>query len=261
MHNINISSKNIRTDLILEQNNLIKIKSYEENYKDIKVVESKDDEYNYTTIYFKDITDRDNYNNVEKILIEKLKKYIKPTRNDIILVIGLGNDKSTPDSLGPKTVNNILVTRYLFLLGEVEDGYSNVCTFIPNVMGNTGIETSNIITNLVNETNASKIIIIDALKTNSLKRLTKTIQLTNSGIKPGSGIGNSRKEISKKTTNREVISIGIPTVINMKSTIDESEELIVTPTNIDFLIEKLSILLGNSINKTLHKNYYRQNNN
>ena len=261
MHTINLSDKNIRTDLILEQNNTLKYNSKEEIYNDIKVIESSDEEYNYTTIYFKDITDKDNFKSVEKVLIDKLHKYLKLKEEDTILVIGLGNDKSTPDSLGPKTINNILVTRYLFLLGEVEKGYSNVCTFIPNVMGNTGIETSNIITSIINETNASKVVIIDSLKTNSIKRLNKTIQITNSGIKPGSGIGNTRKEISKKTTNKEIIAIGVPTVINMKSTIEEKEELIVTPTNIDYLIDKLSLLLGNSLNKTLHKNFIRQNNN
>ena len=130
-------------------------------------------------------------------------------------------------------------------------------------MGNTGIETSKIIKSLIKEIKATKVIIVDSLKTNNMNRLGKTIQITDQGIFPGSGIYNNIKEISKKTVGCDVIAIGIPTVLDIKSLvseIDENENYIVTPTNIDFLILKLSLLLSNGLNISLHKNFIRQNN-
>ena len=256
MHKINISNNNIYTDMIFEKEN-IKIKSKIINKtNNLKVLESS----NCTTIFFNDITDKNNYNLVLNTFIKELKKYLKIKKEDIVLVIGLGNNKSTPDSLGPKVIDNILVTRYLYLLGEVEEGYSNVSSFIPNVMGNTGIESIKIIKNIIKEIKATKVIIIDSLKTNNIERLTKTIQITNKGISPGSGINNNRKEINKKNMNTEIIAIGVPTVVDIRNILNIND-FIVTPTNIDFIIEKLSFLISNGINISLHKNIRQNNNN
>lgn len=262
MHNIKINDNLIRTDLLLEQKKG-KIKTNESYYKGIKTVTTKDNSFNYTTIFFDDITDYSSSINLEKVFSNELCKYLKLSDDDIIIIIGLGNEKSTPDSLGPLTIDKIFPTRYLFELGDVEEGYTNVSIYKPDVIGNTGIESSSIIKSLIDEVNPTKIIIIDSLKANNIERLTKTIQITDSGINPGSGINNSRGEISKKTLNKEVIAIGIPTVVDIKSLIDENmeESFIVTPTNIDFIIEKLSTLLAKSLNKNLHKNYNRQINN
>ena len=254
MHTVNLEDKNIRTDLLLEQNNSEKIIKKEEIINGIKVINSKENSNLYTTIYYKDITDKDNFKKIEYILIKELKKYLSPTRNNPILIIGLGNRNSTPDSLGPKVVDNVLVTRYLFLLGDVEEGFSNTCTFIPNVTGNTGIETADIIKDLIEDIKPLQVLIIDSLKTNTKERLNKTIQITNSGIHPGSGIGNTRKEISSKNMNTKIIAIGIPTVMQI------DDNLIVCTSDIDFTIEKLSLLISNSVNKLLHENYIRQNN-
>ena len=263
MHKINMSNINIHTDLITEQKISKKIEKQTKEINKIKVTNISNKLDQYTIINFKDITDKNNFKNVQNIFVEELKQYIKLKKEDTILIIGLGNQKSTPDSLGPYVVDNILVTRYLFLLGEVEEGYSNVCTFIPNVMGNTGIETANIVKSIIQETKATKVIIIDSLKTTNLNRLNKTIQITNKGISPGSGIYNNRQEISKKTMNIDVIAIGVPTVVELNNLLEKQykEKLIVTPTNIDFIIEKLAILIGNGINISLHKNFIRQNNN
>lgn len=259
MHRINLDNNLIRTDLLLEQKpskkNLKK-----ETYKDIKIVTTTSNNHDYTTIYFDDITDSNSYYNLEKVFINELSKYIKLKKNDTFLVIGLGNSKSTPDSLGPLTIDKIIPTKYLFDLGEVEEGYSNVSIYKPDVIGNTGIESITIINSIINEVKPTKVIIIDSLKASNIERLTKTIQITNSGINPGSGINNSRGEISKKTINREVIAIGIPTVVDIKSLVKDSskESFIVTPTNIDFVIERLSLLISKSVNTNLHKNYNRQ---
>ena len=123
-------------------------------------------------------------------------------------------------------------------------------------MGNTGIESIAIIKSIVKDINPTKIIIIDSLKASNKERLIKTIQITNSGINPGSGINNSRGEISKKTIGCDVVAIGIPTVVDMSTNVKEN--FIVTPTNIDFVIERLSSLIASSLNKSLHKNYNRQ---
>jgi len=249
MHTINLNQKNIRTDMLTDND-------YHQNkpIKNIKVINSYENNNRYTTIYFTDITDINNLLKVEKTLINQLKKYIHQTRNKPILIIGLGNRKSTPDSLGPKVIDNILPTRHLFLLGDVEEGYSNVCTFIPNVTGNTGIETANIIKNIIMDVKPSQVLIIDSLKTNIKDKLNKTIQITDSGIHPGSGIGNTRKEISKNNMNVDVIAIGIPTVVQI------DDNLIVCTADIDYIIDKLSFLISNSVNKILHENYIRQNN-
>lgn len=259
MHRVKIDDNLIRTDLLLEKNP--KIKEVErKNYKDIKVVTSKSNNNLYTTIFFNDITDTISYYNLEKVLVEELSKYIKLKKDDRFLVVGLGNAKSTPDSLGPLTIDKVLPTKYLFDLGDVEEGYSNVSIYKPDVIGNTGIESITIIKSIIKEINPTKVIIIDSLKASNIDRLTKTIQITNSGINPGSGINNNRGEISEKTINREVIAIGIPTVVDIKSLIKDNsnESFIVTPTNIDFVIERLSMLISNSVNINLHKNYNRQ---
>ena len=254
MHEIKINRNNLDTDLIVEKKELKnkgKITKYSNNIKVEKVVFNSN---NYTTIYFKDITDKDNYKEVQKVFINNLKKYLKLKKDDKLLVVGLGNNKSTPDSLGPSTVENILVTSYLFDLGDVDSNYSNVSKFSPNVKANTGIETSNIIKSIIKNNNFTKIIVIDALKTNDFNRLVKTIQISDYGISPGSGIGNNRLEISTHTMNLPIISIGVPTVI------DINNNMIMTPTSIDYQIDKLSSLIGNGINISLHKNFIRHNN-
>lgn len=268
MHTINTSTLNLRTDLVIDQEENIKKKEEHHKYKDIEVTKTTIDDDVFTTISFLDITDKENFKKVQDIFVKELSSYLTLKENDTILVIGLGNSASTPDSLGPKTLENILVTRHLFLLGDVEKGYSNVCKFKPSVTGDTGIETISILKSVIKESNATKVIIIDSLKASKVGRLNKIIQITNSGIHPGSGINNNRGEVSKKTMNAEVIAIGVPTVVDVKTIIEDllkekvslKENLIVTPTNIDFTIEKLGLLIGNGINITLHKDFKRQNN-
>ena len=263
MHEIDLNKKDLRTDLILEKQ-YKNLESKTTKYKDIEIITTKYKNNNYTTIYFNDATDKDNYLNLEKVLIKELKKYINIKENDTILVVGLGNSKSTPDALGPSTIDDILVTRHLKLLNVLDKDYSVVSTFKPSVMGTTGIESIDLIKNIIKDIKATKVIAIDALKASKIERLVKTIQITDSGIHPGSGINNNRGEISKNTMETDVISIGIPTVVDIKTILESileeeielDENLILTPTVIDYQIEKLSKLLSISINKTLHKKLY-----
>ena len=263
MHEIDLNKKDLRTDLILEKQ-YKNLESKTTKYKDIEIITTKYKNNNYTTIYFNDATDKDNYLNLEKVLIKELKKYINIKENDTILVVGLGNSKSTPDALGPSTIDDILVTRHLKLLNVLDKDYSVVSTFKQSVMGTTGIESIDLIKNIIKDIKATKVIAIDALKASKIERLVKTIQITDSGIHPGSGINNNRGEISKNTMETDVISIGIPTVVDIKTILESilkeeielDENLILTPTDIDYQIEKLSKLLSISINKTLHKKLY-----
>ncbi|GEL78336.1 GPR endopeptidase [Tenuibacillus multivorans] len=132
------------------------------------------------------------------------------------LIVGLGNGYVTPDALGPNTVNKVYVTSHLFklqpeMLGE---GDRSVSAFTPGVMGLTGMETSDIIFGVVQKTNPDFMVVIDALAARSIDRVNTTLQLSDTGINPGSGIGNDRKEVSQETLNIPVFSLGIPTVVD-----------------------------------------------
>lgn len=334
MHTIDLSKYSIHTDLIIENKTKDDYVTQKEIVDDITIERTSDKKKknHYTTISFEDITDKDNFKKVERIFIKELKKYITALNlkeDDNVLIIGLGNSNSTPDSLGPKTISQILVTRHLFSLGNVEAGYQKTAAISPEVTATTGIETSELIVNLVQNTQTKLVIAVDALASSTLSRVNKTIQITNTGIHPGSGVGNNRQELSEKTLSIPVIAIGIPTIVdavtivadtfnymqkqfsykinnyNNKAlklvpitsqdysdqendltedtkkeilgevgTLSEEEfkqliyevlsplnyNLMVTPTEIDFLIEKLGLLIGNGINKTLHKCFNPTNN-
>lgn len=179
----------------------------------------------YQTISFDDITDKDNQKAIEEVLISVLKEFLeekKINKSSSCLVIGLGNKDSTPDSLGPLVVNDILVTKYLFNLGEVEEGYRDVSSFIPGVTGTTGIETKKVIDALIKATNPDFIIVIDALASSSMSRVNKTIQLTDTGIHPGSGVGNNREELSEESLKIPVIAIGVPTIVDAVTIVSDT---------------------------------------
>lgn len=221
---IDLSKYEIRTDLAIDllDKKIKGVKYKTTKSKNIKVTEVNLDEINdlnkkkgkYITLEFEDITDSDNLSDVVKVLTRELKKMIKIDKDSFGLVIGLGNSKSTPDSLGPLTIDNLIVTNHIYLLDELSDNYSRIAAFTPGVMGETGIEASDIISSVVDKIHPSYLIVIDSLASNSIERLNKTIQITDTGIHPGSGIGNKRKEISSDILNIPVIAIGVPTVVD-----------------------------------------------
>lgn len=132
------------------------------------------------------------------------------------LVVGLGNWNVTPDALGPLVCENLLITRHLFQLQpeNVEEGFRPVSSIAPGVMGLTGIETSDIIFGIVEKTKPDFVIAIDALASRSIERVNSTIQISDTGIHPGSGVGNKRKELSQETLGVPCIAIGCPTVVD-----------------------------------------------
>nr|WP_206529472.1 GPR endopeptidase [Brevibacillus sp. SYP-B805] len=140
------------------------------------------------------------------------------------LVVGLGNWNVTPDALGPMVVENLLVTRHLFTLApeSVEDGYREVSALSPGVLGITGIETSEIVFGVVEKSRPDFVIAVDALASRALHRVNTTIQISDTGIHPGSGVGNKRKAIDRHTLGIPVIAIGVPTVVFASTIVNDA---------------------------------------
>ena len=233
-HEIDLSKYKIRTDLAIEEITE-DYKRETKQYDEIKVEKIYIDEQiskkinkkigNYITIEFKDITDTENKEKVKNIFkkeIKELLKEIKIKDKDLCLIIGLGNRMSTPDSLGPKTIDNLIITNHLYELGFLGEEYRRVAAITPGVMGETGIETSDIIKSISEKIKPDFVIVIDALASSSIERVNKTIQITDTGIHPGSGIGNSRKEISKEILNVPVIAIGVPTTVDAVTIVSDT---------------------------------------
>ena len=172
-------------------------------------------------------------------------------------MVGLGNDKSTPDSLGPRVIDNIIVTRHMDVLGINSNRV--VSAIKPGVTGETGIETKDIIKGIIDKIKPDFVVVIDSLKSSTIKRLTKTIQITDTGIHPGSGVNNKRDALDKKSLGIPVIAVGIPTVCDLSTIVNEFSKsnkkipnMIVTLKEIDFVIDKLSDLLSICINEVIH---------
>ena len=149
------------------------------------------------------------------------------------LVVGLGNEHITPDALGPRVLDNVIVTRHLYEIAsnELADDYRKVSALAPGVMGLTGIETFDIIESVVKKTKPDFLIVVDALAARAVNRVNKMIQMTDTGIAPGSGVGNKRRKIDANALGIPVIAIGIPTVVDAVS---------VTHDTIDLLLKHLS---------------------
>ena len=228
-----------------------------------------------------------------EILANELKTIVAKHVNSQgeILVVGLGNSYVTPDSLGPKVTNEIEVTRHIinYLPQYVEEGTRMVSAIAPGVLGTTGIETAEILKGIVDNIHPKLVIVIDALASRSIERISSTVQLSDTGIVPGAGVGNTRNEISQKTLGIPVVAIGIPTVVetavlvndcldlfitklqeeaksndylNQLKQEDNYEEikealvpkdynLIVTPKEIDVLIENMTQVVATGINRAM----------
>ncbi|MBP3920062.1 MAG: GPR endopeptidase [Bacilli bacterium] len=232
-HEIDLGKYQLRTDLAIELVNDDSLKT--EVIDGVKVTSiyiDKDKSMiinkkvgNYITIEFDDITDYDNRECVKRVFVSELGKLIDIlgiNDKDTCLVVGLGNVNSTPDSLGPMSVSNLIITNHLYELGELGSNYRRVSSLVPGVMAETGIETSDIIKSVVFSVKPNFVIVIDALASSSIERVNKTIQITDTGIHPGSGIGNSRKEISSDVLGVPVIAIGVPTTVDAVSIVSDT---------------------------------------
>ncbi len=196
------------------------------------------------------------------VLKEELLNILKTISYKTILIVGLGNRNITSDALGPQVISKVMVTRHLkeYMPEHIDDDIMPVSAISPGVLGITGIETNDIISAVCKKVNPDLVFVIDALASSSPKRIATTIQITDTGINPGSGVGNNRKEISKNSLGIPVIAIGVPTVVDLVSVVSPSDknnfekDFFVTPKEIDRLIENLSKIIANGINLSLHNN-------
>ena len=208
-----------------------------------------------------------------EVLSGELRKLLP--KYGTVLVAGLGNDKITPDALGPKCINYVLASRHIDkeLAGKIGlEGLRSVAAIVPGVLGKTGIETSEIIEGTVKKIKPSAVIAVDSLASRRLERLGSTVQLSDSGISPGSGIGNRRTAIDQGSLGVPVIAIGVPTVVDAatmamdilensgsldeqaKKKIYDSDQgkMMVTPKEIDLVIERAAKFIAMGINLALH---------
>lgn len=338
-HEVDLKNYQVRTDLAIEavaqQKDKTGVVTDTRTVNGITITKVQVDKENgtkigkkagmYITIEFQDVTDHENQAMVTKVFQQELIGLLKSCRiseEASCFVIGLGNKRSTPDALGPMVADHIVVTNHLYLYEDLEEGFRRCFAMAPGVMGETGIETSDLISSVVQKIKPDFMIVVDALASQSVERVNKTIQMTDTGIHPGSGVGNKRKEISFQNIGIPVIAIGIPTVVDAVSIVSDTIEymqkhyaytkktmnepfhklvlpnqapnylhknvkiekadqsfllgalgsltekerrqlilevlspigynLMVTPKEVDFLMEKLSIVVSEGINQTLH---------
>ena len=176
-----------------------------------------------------------------------LRKMLGKER-DSILVVGLGNREVTPDALGPNVVNNLHITRHMIkeygrLPSDVEKT-GEISAIVPGVMGQTGMETLEIIKGVVQETHPKVVIAVDALAARSTRRLNRTIQITDTGINPGSGVGNHRNAINEETVGVPVIAVGVPTVVDAATIVNDTMEELIEQMDHSENMQRLGGTLG-----------------
>ena len=241
-------------------------------------------------------TDQDLKDQVSQLLAKEIKGIGINDENTKTLIVGLGNWNVTPDALGPKVVDRVLVTRQFFVAynKDRDETVANVSAIAPGVMGITGIETGEIVKGIVEKTKPDLVIAIDSLASRRMDRVSTTIQLTDTGITPGSGIGNKRIGLNEEYLGVPVLAIGVPTVVDAATMVNDTMDLIigsmkevaqvgsqfyssleqissedkyalirevlepympnvvVTPKEIDLIIDDLSIIIANGLNMALH---------
>lgn len=200
------------------------------------------------------VTDTDIFDGRLNKLADILRSLL-PADCSAVLVAGVGNLDITADALGPISANYVLATRHI-KDNKLFSDFSNVASIQTGVLGDTGIESAELVKGVVNQIQPSCVIAVDALAASSTDRLGTTVQLSNTGIAPGSGVGNHRYEISSATLGVPVVSIGIPTVVSTSviSGVSGDARMFVTPREIDRVIDQGSKLIGMTINVCLHSN-------
>lgn len=191
--------------------------------------------------------DEDYHREISRELAAHLQRIIRDEESPV-LVVGLGNREVTPDALGPDVVNNLHITRHMIReYGRVSEDLRQtrqISAIVPGVMGQTGMETLEIIKGVVEETHPSVVIAIDALAARSTKRLSRTIQITDTGINPGSGVGNHRNAINEETLGVPVIAVGVPTVVDAATIVNDTMEELVEEMDRSDHMQKLGGTLG-----------------
>lgn len=280
----------LRTDLAVEAREIagdnisgVEYKTYNENGLSISRLEVKNKKARlslnkeigtYITIELPSLTDNFNETDRRLVTISNEIRRLLPV-NGLVLVVGLGNIEITPDSLGPKTSSKVLATRHIS--GEVAratglDKLRPVAVLQPGVTGQTGIETGEYILSIVKRIKPTAVIAIDALASRRAERLGCTLQISDTGIAPGAGVGNHRTKITNETIGVPVIAIGVPTVVDVKTLANDithgsisneingiinpnGRDMIVIPREIDLLTERASRLIAFALNSALQDKF------
>lgn len=205
---------------------------------------------------------------------KEIQEFLLRDVSDTILVVGLGNREVTADALGPKVLDSLRITRHLVKLygrqAVTEGGGRQICCVEPGVMARTGMETLEIVGGVVDRINPGQVIVVDALAARKVSRLDRTIQITDTGIRPGSGVGNHRSELTRSTLGVPVIAVGIPTVVDAATIVADALEgngyrelwkpkhagtelcsMYMTGKNVDEVIGRVSRVLADGINSAL----------
>lgn len=243
----------------------------------------------YITIETKDI----GMEGIKEITCEQLKKLLRDNKEEKIMVVGLGNREITPDALGPKVIDRLFVTRHLIQEFGKEfqqrNHFLEMCALAPGVMAQTGMESREILEGIIKNVKPDVIVVIDALAARNVGRVNRTIQITDTGICPGAGVGNNRKALNKETLGVEVIAIGVPTVVDAETIVEDRVEeslfqagfsdeeiqaflkeipfrkeqnMFVTTKDVDEEINKMSEIISEAINRLccVPVNYTRERN-
>ena len=225
----------------------------------------------YLTLEAPDMTvpDEGSHREVSEVLAEQLRALMKENMESV-LVVGLGNREVTPDALGPEVIGNLYITRHILReYGEYafpDKKVAAISGIVPGVMAQTGMETVEIIKGIISETSPQLVIAIDALAARSVKRLGRTIQIADTGINPGSGVGNHRKGLNEETLGVPVVAIGVPLVVDAATIVyDVCQDvdkipngivgMFVTPKNIDEMVKSLSYTISEALNMTFELNF------
>ncbi len=215
------------------------------------------------------VPDEGSHREVSEVLAEQLRALVKENIESV-LVVGLGNREVTPDALGPEVIGNLYITRHILReYGEYafpDKKVAAISGIVPGVMAQTGMETLEIIKGIINETSPQLVIAIDALAARSVKRLGRTIQIADTGINPGSGVGNHRKGLNKETLGVPVVAIGVPLVVDAATIVYDACQdadkipngivgMFVTPKNIDEMVKSLSYTISEALNMTFELNF------
>ena len=293
-------SRRIRTDLALETTERFAEENAE--IRGVEVHEEYDEEKDVRTTVVKIVTengaksmgrpqgtyitieapelstpDEDYHREISEELSTHLRKLIDLKKEKSVLVVGLGNAAITADALGPQVVDNLLMTRHIIkeygLRGIKHEKMHRISGIAPGVMAQTGMETAEIVQGIVSETKPDVVVAIDALAARSVRRLSRTIQITDTGIHPGSGVGNHRNGLTEENLQVKVIGIGVPTVLDaativhdsmahLLDTLEETEQkefldemnapnlysMFVTPKDVDETIKYLSFTISEGLN-------------
>lgn len=234
---------NSRSDLIIEKNNF-KISTNNQ----VEIIENKNNNFIYKTIFFDNL-----FNNFEikKTLKNQIIYFIKKmgiSKDKHFFIVGLGNENHTADSIGPKVIKYINVNSHFEDMG-IHINNAKISALEPGVLGQTGINTKRIIESVVEEIKPNIVILIDSYVSKNIDYLNHTIQITNEGIIPGSGLKSINSEISYKTLKIPVLVIGVTTAIEIKN---NHISYILSSKDIDDYVSQISKIIGETINDTLY---------